>query len=167
MAEESKGIALAILGIVAVIAIIGLVLMFSKMKAATGDVYGGGLKWGEGGWQREGLSTRFLGAPELQIPGSPYPIETVRGGGKLGGEARTTEPRKNAPGLSFYESQIGIRDCRMAVATGWLEAGHTAQIAKNSRILSEYTSCYGVNKAWPEGFISEQIPGFCCNEPTY
>ncbi|MBW2969305.1 hypothetical protein KY314_04295 [Candidatus Woesearchaeota archaeon] len=60
MAEESKGIALAILGVVAVIAIVGLVLLFAGAKN-TGDValpqfnkvYGGATKgvalpYGEG-----------------------------------------------------------------------------------------------------------------------
>jgi hypothetical protein len=40
MAEEGKGIALAILGIVAVIAVVGLVLLF---KGATGQFAGGGV----------------------------------------------------------------------------------------------------------------------------
>lgn len=45
MANEHKGIALVILGIVAVIAIVGLVLMFVQGKSATGEgVYGGALK---------------------------------------------------------------------------------------------------------------------------
>ncbi len=45
MAEGQKGIALVILGIVAVIAIVGLVLLFVQGKSATGEgVYGGALK---------------------------------------------------------------------------------------------------------------------------
>ena len=45
MAEGQKGIALVILGIVAVIAIVGLVLLFVQGKNATGEgVYGGALK---------------------------------------------------------------------------------------------------------------------------
>ncbi|MEM4263774.1 MAG: hypothetical protein QW666_02670 [Candidatus Woesearchaeota archaeon] len=157
MAEESRGVALAILGIVAVIAIIGLVLLF-KMKA-TGDVYGGGLIWGEGGWQSEGLSTRMLYAP--QTPGG---YQYVTGGGKLGPEVKTAGPYLKNYEPSFYGSEIPIYSCQMGVATGWLEPGYTVQIAKNSRRFSEYTSCYGVNKPWPEGFVSEAIPGYCCKE---
>ncbi len=45
MADEHKGIALVILGIVAVIAIVGLVLMFVGGKSATGEgIYGGAIK---------------------------------------------------------------------------------------------------------------------------
>jgi hypothetical protein len=45
MAEEGKGVALAILGIVAVIAVVGLVLLF---KGASGQgVYGGAMRQGE------------------------------------------------------------------------------------------------------------------------
>jgi hypothetical protein len=45
MADEHKGIALVILGIVAVIAVVGLVLLFVQGKSATGEgVYGGALK---------------------------------------------------------------------------------------------------------------------------
>ena len=45
MADEHKGIALVILGIVAVIAVVGLVLLFVQSKDATGQgVYGGALK---------------------------------------------------------------------------------------------------------------------------
>jgi hypothetical protein len=47
MAEEGKGIALAILGIVAVIAVVGLVLLFrgaTGQFAAQGKVYGGALR---------------------------------------------------------------------------------------------------------------------------
>ena len=40
MADEGRGIALAILGIVAVIAVVGLVLLF---KGGTGQIYGGDL----------------------------------------------------------------------------------------------------------------------------
>jgi len=45
MANEHKGIALVILGIVAVIAIVGLVLLFTGVKQATGNgIYGGAIK---------------------------------------------------------------------------------------------------------------------------
>lgn len=45
MADEHKGIAMVILGIVAVIAIVGLVLLFVGGKKATGEgVYGGAIK---------------------------------------------------------------------------------------------------------------------------
>ena len=45
MADEQKSIALVILGIVAVIAVVGLVLLFVQGKSATGEgVYGGAIK---------------------------------------------------------------------------------------------------------------------------
>ena len=54
MAEEGKGVALAILGIVALIAVVGLILLFSGRltgKVANSDVYGGvGASKVYGGW---------------------------------------------------------------------------------------------------------------------
>ena len=48
MAEEHRGIAMVILGVVAVIAVVGLVLMFVQGKAATGQgIYGGAIKYVE------------------------------------------------------------------------------------------------------------------------
>ncbi len=44
MANEHKGVALVILGIVAVIAIVGLVLLFTGKTATGNGVYGGALK---------------------------------------------------------------------------------------------------------------------------
>ncbi len=45
MADEHKGISLVILGVVAIIAIVGLVLMFVRNNAVTGEgVYGGAIK---------------------------------------------------------------------------------------------------------------------------
>lgn len=45
MAEEHKGIAMVILGVVAIIAIVGLVLLFVRGKSATGEgMYGGEIK---------------------------------------------------------------------------------------------------------------------------
>lgn len=56
MANETRGIALVILGIVAVIAVVGLVLLFVQGKNATGEgIYGGAIK------------------------GDPYPYWTKRG----------------------------------------------------------------------------------------
>ncbi len=45
MADQHKGIALVILGIVAIIAVVGLVLLFMQGKSPTGEgVYGGAIK---------------------------------------------------------------------------------------------------------------------------
>src|SRR5574341_1000895 len=45
MADEHKGIALVILGIVAILAVVGLVLLFTQNKSATGQgIYGGAIK---------------------------------------------------------------------------------------------------------------------------
>ena len=63
MANENKGIALVILGIVAVIAIVGLILLFTQSKSATGQgIYGGAIKqienpyWTARGVPRGGVS---------------------------------------------------------------------------------------------------------------
>lgn len=45
MADDHKGIALVILGIVAIIAVVGLVLLFVRAKGTTGEgIYGGAMK---------------------------------------------------------------------------------------------------------------------------
>ena len=45
MADEQKNVALVLLGIVAVIAVVGLVLLFVQDRAATGEgIYGGAIK---------------------------------------------------------------------------------------------------------------------------
>ncbi len=63
MADEHKGIALVILGIVAILAIVGLVLLFTQNKSATGQgIYGGAIKgieypyWTGRGVPRGGIS---------------------------------------------------------------------------------------------------------------
>jgi hypothetical protein len=94
MADENKGVALAVLGIVAVLAIVGLVLLFTGAKQATGDVsvYGG----------YQGDFGRFVADPTLQycteadslrglcIPGSAKrsgvgpAMQTIAGGEQFG-----------------------------------------------------------------------------------
>jgi hypothetical protein len=98
MANESKGVALAILGIVAVIAVVGLVLLF---KGATGKVvdtsmtfpnakvYGGALK----GEQYPNLVKRAIGFPNG--PASP-------GGYDSSIEGTVTEDQ-----LPFQGSELG------------------------------------------------------------
>ena len=67
MADEHKGIALVILGIVAVIAIVGLVLLFTQAKGATGQgVYGGAIKNQDfPNWIGRGVPANIPG----QVPG--------------------------------------------------------------------------------------------------
>lgn len=73
MAEEGKGVAMAILGIVAVIAVVGLVLLFT---GATG-------KWVAGGPGNPNLYTRQsvidYYSPEGESPYDYYEYETYRG----------------------------------------------------------------------------------------
>ncbi len=69
MADEHKGIALVILGIVAVIAIVGLVLLFTGKTTTGQGVYGGALKndpypyWTDRGVPRN--------TPGVEYPGTP------------------------------------------------------------------------------------------------
>jgi len=67
MADEHKSVALVILGIVAVIAIIGLVLLFVQGKAATGQgIYGGAIKRVEYPyWVGEGTPRNIPGQESL------------------------------------------------------------------------------------------------------
>src|SRR5574342_194589 len=70
MADEHKGIALVILGIVAVLAIVGLVLLFTQSKSATGEgIYGGAIKGIEyPNWVGRGVPRNIPGA----IPGDSW-----------------------------------------------------------------------------------------------
>ncbi|MEM3154993.1 MAG: hypothetical protein QW165_05540 [Candidatus Woesearchaeota archaeon] len=70
MAEEHKGIALVILGIVAVLAIVGLVLLFTQRNVATGKgIYGGAIKGVEyPNWVGRGVPRNIPG----EIPGSAW-----------------------------------------------------------------------------------------------
>lgn len=126
MAEESKGIALAILGVVAVIAIVGLVLLFAG--ANTGDValpqynkvYGGAIKgvalpYGEGraisGAGRPGDEPQTLRIPSrkrgfISIPSDattcgPYLTKTDYGQ-KLVAESRALGCSDYIPTLDGY-----------------------------------------------------------------
>jgi hypothetical protein len=84
MAEEGKGIALAILGIVAVIAVVGLVLLFKGGLTGKG-IYGGDLTRGQqydSGYVRYDTGRVYSGAlyvyPERieDTGGSPVPVPT-------------------------------------------------------------------------------------------
>lgn len=126
MAEESKGIALAILGVVAVIAIVGLVLLFAGAK--TGDialpsmnkVYGGAIEgvalpYGEGraisGADRPGDEPATLKIPSrkrgwISIPSDattcgPY-LAKVDYGQKLVAESRGLGCSDYIPTLDGY-----------------------------------------------------------------
>lgn len=70
MADEHKGIALVILGIVAVLAIVGLVLLFTQSKSATGEgIYGGAIKGIEYPyWTGRGVPRNIPG----EIPGQSW-----------------------------------------------------------------------------------------------
>ncbi|MBD3361900.1 hypothetical protein GF358_03865 [Candidatus Woesearchaeota archaeon] len=127
MAEESKGIALAILGVVAVIAIVGLVLLFAGAKN-TGEVvipqankvYGGAIEgvalpYGEGraisGAGRPGEEPQVLRIPSrkrgwISIPSDsttcgPY-LQKVDYGQKLVSESRGLGCSDYIPTLDGY-----------------------------------------------------------------
>lgn len=72
MADEQKGIAMVILGIVAVIAVVGLVLLFTQSTATGQGIYGGAIKqieypdWVGRGVPRGGISD----SSSTYIPGT-------------------------------------------------------------------------------------------------
>lgn len=127
MAEESKGIALAILGVVAVIAIVGLVLLFAGAKK-TGDVvlpqynkvYGGAIQgvalpYGEGraisGADRPGDEPTTLRIPSrkrgwISIPSDSTTcgeyLQRVDYGQKLTAESRGLGCSDYIPTLDAY-----------------------------------------------------------------
>jgi hypothetical protein len=66
MAEEGRGVALAILGIVAVIAVVGLVLLFTGTTGR--GVYGGEMRQGESPLRAIGEEpARYTGSPPLGV----------------------------------------------------------------------------------------------------
>lgn len=75
MAEEGRGVALAILGIVAVIAVVGLVLLFT---GATGKMSGGGIN-NPKLYTRESQIGVAGGAANLENPYYGYEYETYGG----------------------------------------------------------------------------------------
>jgi hypothetical protein len=71
MADEGKGVALAILGIVAVIAVVGLVMLFSG--ASGQGVYGGEMRQGENPTREIGEEpARYVGSPPFQYVQPQY-----------------------------------------------------------------------------------------------
>ena len=118
MAEQTKSIALAILGIVAVIAIIGLILMFAKMKetGAVAGVYGrGGLGVMEGSAINTVTNDRVLFAGELPAYNEPQGTETI----KTEQGSWKTGPRTSSPTIKTaykvedlnLEGNVPIRSC--------------------------------------------------------
>ncbi len=70
MVDEGRGIALAILGIVAVIAVVGLVLLFSG--AAGQGVYGGAMRQGESDIRPIGEEPGRYTSPVVEREGGTY-----------------------------------------------------------------------------------------------
>jgi hypothetical protein len=75
MAEEGKGVALAILGVVAVIAVVGLVLLFS---GATGNLTEGGIN-NPKVYTRQSVIDNAAGPADVENPYYGFDYETYQG----------------------------------------------------------------------------------------
>jgi hypothetical protein len=162
MAEEGKGIALAILGVVAVIAIVGLVLMFAKMKAS-GAATAAGL-YGGGGV--EGHAYYVYSQDRLLRAGVDAPagsIETVRGAWKTGGVAgqgqyipTTLNINSNVPIDDCYtmSQQAGVGDPALKGYQGYIASVSYEQAIKQ----------YGMDNCVKVLVNGQDLIGaYCCN----
>ena|GEM_PF-4712064 len=174
MAEQTKGIALAILGIVAVIAIIGLVLMFAKMKtgAAVAGVYGGGLDVGHAA--RTFTDDRVLYSGIVEQPnmpqGSPV-IKKAEGSWKTGyRQDMTYDPYSGAgtwePKAITITGNVPITSCfdfaqYALVNPKYSEYKDYTATASVQRAMSQFDGkCVNIKVNGREPF-----PGLCCYEP--
>jgi hypothetical protein len=98
MAEEGRGVALAILGIVAVIAVVGLVLLFT---GATGKFSGGGINDPKL-YTRQSQVAYASGAANLENPYYGYEYETY--GGVT--QSRSATGQKIAAGGAWDPTQV-------------------------------------------------------------
>ncbi|MBW2986162.1 hypothetical protein KY333_02215 [Candidatus Woesearchaeota archaeon] len=175
MAEQTKGIALAILGVVAVIAIIGLVLMFAKMKtgAAVAGVYGGGLNVGHAA--RVITDERLLYSGVVEQPNMPQDTPTrykVEGSWKTGyRQDMTYNPGTGAgtwePKELTFQGNIPIYSCH--------DFGQYALVNPNYAKYKDYTATASVQRAQSE-FDGKcvnlkvngryPIAGLCCYQPA-
>jgi len=144
MAEEGKGVAMAILGIVAVIAVVGLVLLFKG--AGTGEyaspyqnIYGGAIK--------------DVDFPYLEGRWEGHP--SSKGGDQLLASTR------NLPEMHFARGvrQIPSKSCETLASTGVIPSGYTKEA--------------GAQQAWDYQSIgyecidaTEEIAAYCCTEGT-
>ena len=98
MAEEGKGVALAILGVVAVIAVVGLVLLFT---GATGKFAGGGSGFPKL-YTRESVIGHGSGAANVENPYYGYEYETFGGVA----QSRTATGKRIASGGAWDPNRV-------------------------------------------------------------
>lgn len=166
MAEQTKGIALAILGIVAVIAIIGLVLMFAKMKtgAAVAGVYGAGMDVGHAA--RTFTDGRILYSGIVEQPnmvqGTPE-IYKAEGSWKTGYRKLGMYTPTNLE----FTGNIPITSCfafaqYALVNPKYNEYKDYTATASVQRAMSEFNGkCVNIKINGREPF-----PGLCCYQPA-
>ena len=139
MAEEGKGVALAILGVVAVIAVVGLVLLF---KGATG-------KMSEGGsgdpkvYTRQSEIGHSSGAADVENPYYGYEYETYAGNT----QSRYGTGKAYSPGGAWDQSGVyGARSFDAASEPG----------ANSAPMIEEYTTQAPTYKRAPQSIPSGQ-----------
>ena len=135
---ESKNASLGILGVVAVLAVVGLVLMFSQAQTTAFGVYGGALK----GEQYPNLEGRQVGGPSDEL--SP----------EYGSEGQAWQT--GAPYRTYARAPTNI-------PSQFTGCGSTEQLLGVVR-AREFMDRYGVECRRAEP-MPGQLLGFCCPIP--
>ena len=166
MAEESKNIALAILGIVAVIAIIGLILMFAKMKETGAGTYSGGKDPGIA--IQKLTDERLLQAGTVQFYNMPQ--DEQRGQGTVG--SWRLGPRKRGTAEGTFEPRPLTINGNVRIV-GCYDLNSLAMTDPAFAVFKDYTKRSSVQQAISV-FGSDcldlivngnkPIAGVCCNE---
>ena len=141
MAEEGKGVAMAILGVVAVIAVVGLVLLFS---GASGKIVQGGIN-NPNLYTRQSLYDWEYGPANVEHPGYAFEQETYSG--KY--QSRYATGKEVAAGGAWDPSNVygdGSYDAALEPSGYGLDNPYLAQISENrapSSIASDDNSACG------------------------
>ena len=168
MAEQTKGIALAILGIVAVIAIIGLVLMFAKMKdtgAAVAGVYSrGGMDVGFAA--KTYTDDRILYSGIVEQPNMPQDTPEIY---KAEGSWKTGYRKLGmyTPTELEFVGNVPISSCFAFAQYAMVNPKYTeykdyTATSSVQRAMSEFNGrCVNIKINGREPF-----PGLCCYQPA-
>lgn len=168
MAEQTKGIALAILGIVAVIAIIGLVLMFAKMKGTGAGVYGAGTNVGYAANIYSNERILYSGIVEQpNMPQNTEEIYKVQGSWKTG----YRQPGHYTPDELTLTGNVPITSCfafsqfarvKAQIDPAYAKYVDYAATASVQQALSQYNgNCVNVKVNGHTPFA-----GLCCYQPA-
>ncbi len=171
MKRAQTGIGLVILGVVAIIAVIGLVLLFTRAskpqgalltELSIGNVYGGGNVPGEGIAPTYPAPTYVPGAPAIAYPAKPYPTAIMTHGSrvpgmivsaKFGGERRgfatiadvygCTWALQQGPKLKQPNDQLNCYQVPNMGGSGDASGNFPTDSSAEARVPKDYRGNYG------------------------